>query len=108
MNENYRDPIELPVDGILDLHTFRPSEVKELLNDYVAECLKRKIYTLRIIHGKGRGILKNRVLSILENMPQVEGFHTAGEGEGGWGATVVDLVRPGPQAGRPDPPAGRA
>ena len=51
------DPISLPIDGVLDLHTFRPADVGDLVPAYLAECRKRGIYEVRIIHGKGIGVL---------------------------------------------------
>ncbi len=86
-------PVEYPIDGILDLHTFEPSEVKNLVPDYISECLKKEIYLIRIIHGKGKGILKKRVHSLLRNLACVHSFHTASEEEGGWGATIVLLKK---------------
>jgi len=59
-------PLKFPITDILDLHTFLPKEIPELLNDYFAECLKEKIYSVRVIHGKGEGILKKRVHSLLK------------------------------------------
>ncbi len=92
MNEmNYDDPIKLPINGILDLHTFKPSEVKNLLPDYLEECRKRNILQVRIIHGKGIGTLRHIVRSILNKLPYVEAFHTAEEEAGGWGAVIVEL-----------------
>ena len=87
------EPINYPIDGILDLHTFEPSEVKTLVPDYISECLKNKIYIVRIIHGKGKGILKKRVHSLLRDSASVHSFRTASEEEGGWGATIVRLER---------------
>jgi DNA-nicking Smr family endonuclease len=89
------EPIQLPIDGILDLHTFSPKEVADLLEDYVAECLKMGIYDLRIIHGKGKGILRDRVRAILARHPMVESFSEAPLEAGGWGATLVRLRRTG-------------
>jgi DNA-nicking Smr family endonuclease len=96
VKDDHQQPVPLPIDGILDLHTFQPSEVKGLVEQYLAECVQREIYTVRIIHGKGRGILRKTVHSLLKNIPEVAGFVTAGEEEGGWGATVVELKRPTP------------
>ena len=85
------EPIEYPVDGVLDLHYFNPRDMRELIPDYVHECLKRGIYVVRIIHGKGKGVLRGKIHSILSKMKEVESFKLAGEDEGGWGATVVYL-----------------
>lgn len=90
------EPHQLPIDGTLDLHTFRPQEIKELIPDYIEECLDRGIYQIRIIHGKGTGTLRTIVQAILAKHPAVAAYrHEEGSG-GGWGATVVDLKRPRP------------
>jgi DNA-nicking Smr family endonuclease len=87
--------VELPIDGVLDLHTFRPAEVKHLIPDYLAECRKRGILDVRIIHGKGTGVLQCSVHAILARLPEVVAFRLAGEEAGGWGATLVRLRPPG-------------
>jgi len=89
-------PLEIPIDGILDLHTFRPSDVKDLVPEYLGACLRNGIFRIRIIHGKGSGSLLRTVRSILKKIPEVESFETAGEEEGGWGATIVRLKSGGP------------
>jgi DNA-nicking Smr family endonuclease len=83
--------VELPIDGILDLHTFLPSEVKELLPDYINACREKGIFQVRVIHGKGRGTLRKTVYSILSRLPEVASFRLAVEDAGGWGATIVFL-----------------
>ena len=88
-------PIKVPIEDILDLHTFQPREIPELLEDYFAECLTAGIYSVRIIHGKGKGIQKKRVQSLLKKNPLVLSFKDAPAGAGGWGATVVELKRNG-------------
>ncbi len=93
------EPIEIPIDGILDLHTFQPRDVKDLLPDYLAACRDRGILQVRVIHGKGTGTLRRTVHSILRPIPEVISFRSAGEDEGGWGATLVEL-RPGGKLSR--------
>lgn len=88
------DPIRLPIEDILDLHPFRPAEVPDLLDDYMAECIAAGIFSIRIIHGKGTGALKRRIQSLLGSHRLVESFRDAPPEAGGWGATVVDLHRP--------------
>lgn len=88
---------ELPVDGELDLHNFRPREIKPLLLAYIDACLARGIHELRIVHGKGVGNLRRTVHAILGRHPRVRGYRLGGHGGGGWGATIVDLSpEPGP------------
>ena len=82
---------ELPIDGILDLHTFLPRDVKPLVSDYLDACRERGILDVRIIHGKGTGALRDTVHAVLRARQDVADFRLAGEGSGGWGATVVRL-----------------
>lgn len=91
--ERLEEPVEMPIDGVLDLHTFQPKEVKELVVDYIEECLKRGIYDLRIIHGKGTGTLKAIVHGVLKKHPEVLSFRAADLPAGGWGATEVTLKK---------------
>ncbi len=86
-------PVELPIDGVLDLHTFNPRQVRELLPDYIAACRERGIFEIRIIHGKGTGALRETVHTILGRLPGIASFRLAGEDGGGWGATLVALER---------------
>ena len=86
--------IEMPIDGLLDLHAFRSEEVKSLVPDYLEECLRRGIREVRIIHGKGTGTLRRLVQSLLSKDPRVQSFKTAGLSGGGWGATEVVLKPP--------------
>jgi len=85
------DPVELLVDGVLDLHTFRPADVEDLVTTYLAECRTKGIRQVRIIHGKGIGALRETVHAILRRLPEVVAFDLAPAQLGGWGATVVTL-----------------
>jgi DNA-nicking Smr family endonuclease len=87
------EPIIVPIDGQLDLHTFSPKELPGLLDDYFNECLREGIFQVRVIHGKGKGILRDRVRSILKRHQLVENFRPATEDGGGWGATLVTLSK---------------
>jgi DNA-nicking Smr family endonuclease len=79
---------ELPIDGVLDLHAFQPRDVKPLVNDYLDACHERGILEIRIIHGKGIGMLRDTVHAVLRGRTDVEGFRQADEN---WGATLVTL-----------------
>ena len=85
------NPIDVPIDGVLDLHTFAPREVKSLVTDYLEECALAGIYEVRIIHGKGTGTLRRTVHALLPRLPEVASFSLASEHCGGWGATMVRL-----------------
>lgn len=83
--------VELPIDGVLDLHAFRPGEVAALVVDYLDQCRRRDILGVRLIHGKGSGALRRTVHAVLARSPGVASFRIADEFAGGWGATLVDL-----------------
>jgi len=83
--------IEVPVDGTLDLHAFRPSDVKELVADYVRLCRERGILEVRIVHGKGTGALRRTVHAVLGRLPEVASYRLASGEGGGWGATIATL-----------------
>jgi len=87
------EPVKFPIEDCLDLHTFLPRDIPDLLEDYLAECLKAGLYSVRIIHGKGKGVQKRRVQGLLRDNPLVSAFKDAPPEAGGWGATLVELKR---------------
>lgn len=84
-------PVPLPITGELDLHTFRPADLGELIPAYLAECVARNLKEVRIIHGKGTGTLRTTVHSLLRKSPLVKTFRLGDEHTGSWGATRVVL-----------------
>lgn len=94
-------PITVPIEDVIDLHTFSPKEVPDLLEEYLNACLEADIRSVRIIHGKGRGFLRNQVERVLRSLPVVAGFSQAPPSAGGWGATIVELKK-GPDFESPE------
>ena len=89
--EPFDKPVEIAINGTLDLHTFSPKDIKTLIPEYLTQCRKAGIMQVRIIHGKGRGILRKSVHAILARCDMVADFRVAGPDAGHWGATLVTL-----------------
>jgi DNA-nicking Smr family endonuclease len=89
--DNGEPAVPLPITGELDLHTFRPADLGELIPAYMGECVKRGIREVRIVHGKGTGTLRTTVHALLRRSPLVASFRSGDETSGSWGATIVTL-----------------
>jgi DNA-nicking Smr family endonuclease len=89
--EDFEETIELPITDVLDLHSFRPAEVPDIVRDYLDAAFDKGFRALRIIHGKGIGVQRQTVRTLLERDPRVEAFGDAPGEAGGWGATWVRL-----------------
>ena len=87
-------PVRIPITDVLDLHTFAPRDLPDLIEDYLEECVRLGFRSVRIIHGKGSGVQKRRVQSALGRNRNVRAFADAPPEAGGWGATVVELKEP--------------
>lgn len=87
--------VDLPLDGVLDLHTFLPRDVASVVEEYLAACRDENILAVRIIHGKGKGVQKRIVRQSLEKLDFVIEYSDAEGSAGGWGATLVTLRPPG-------------
>jgi DNA-nicking Smr family endonuclease len=85
------EPVPFPVSDVLDLHTFAPRDVKAVVEEYLLEAQRLGFTALRIIHGKGIGVQREMVRSVLARTPFVAAFHDAPMEAGGRGATIVDL-----------------
>lgn len=93
------DPVVLPIEDSLDLHTFAPRDVLSVVDEYLRAAAARGLSEVRLIHGKGKGVQRAAVQARLRTHPLVERFFDAPEERGGWGATVV-VLRP---VGAPPP-----
>ena len=83
--------VELPITDVLDLHSFRPAEVPDLVRDYLDAAWEKGLRELRIIHGRGIGVQRQTVRTLLSRDPRVVDFGDAPPEAGGWGATWVRL-----------------
>lgn len=87
------DPVAIPITGELDLHTFHPRDLKELIPAYLEACRERGLHEIRIIHGKGTGTLRTTVHALLQRSPLVQSYRLGNEHSGSWGATIAVLHR---------------
>ena len=86
-------PVLIPIDGVIDLHTFAPKDASDVVNEYLNVCSQKGILEVKIIHGKGRGVLRRTVESALKRHPLVLSFRQD-PGPSTWGATIVFLKGP--------------
>jgi DNA-nicking Smr family endonuclease len=85
------DPVPIPIEDALDLHTFAPRDIAAVVADYLEAAHARGFREVRLIHGRGIGVQRSIVRSVLAAHPLVERFDDAPPERGGWGATVVAL-----------------
>ncbi len=85
------DVVRLPVEDSFDLHPFNPPDIPAAVRDYLEAAHAAGFREIRLIHGRGIGVQRERVRSVLEDHPLVEAFHDAPPAGGGWGATVAYL-----------------
>lgn len=87
----FPDPVVLPLEDVLDLHPFRPNEIRSVVEEYLTECCAAGFMSVRLIHGKGKGVQRESIRALLARLPFVRSFHDAPPAAGGWGATIVEL-----------------
>jgi DNA-nicking Smr family endonuclease len=81
--------MQIPIEDVLDLHTFNPRDIKSVVEEYVTAAWERGLREVRLIHGRGRGIQRGIVQQALERHPLVVEFWDAPESH--LGATVARL-----------------
>ncbi|MCA1643151.1 MAG: Smr/MutS family protein [Acidobacteria bacterium] len=89
----FPEPVVLEITDVFDLHTVPPREVKRVVEAYLEEARRAGFRSVRIIHGKGRGVQRETVRAVLSRTPFVVTFTDAPPAAGGWGATVAHLER---------------
>lgn len=85
----FPDPVELEITDSIDLHAFAPRDAESAVENYLSEARKKGFTIVRIIHGKGIGVQREIVRSVLERTDFVKSFRTGDEFSGNWGATIV-------------------
>lgn len=85
------EALEIPITDTLDLHPFRPNEVREVARSFLDEARARGFRQVRLIHGRGIGMQRENIRKLLASLDYVAAFHDADGSGGGWGATVVVL-----------------
>jgi dsDNA-specific endonuclease/ATPase MutS2 len=85
------EPVRIPITDVFDLHTVPPRDVRAVVEEYLIEAHRMGYRALRIIHGRGIGVQREMVRSVLSRTAFVTEFHDAPAEAGGWGATIVTL-----------------
>ena len=89
----FDEPVVVPIEDSIDLHPFAPKDIPSIVEEYLEQCIRHDIYEISLIHGRGRGVQRRIVRSLLEKHPLVLSFKDAPSEAGGWGATVVLLKK---------------
>jgi len=90
--ESEDDVVRLPIEDVLDLHGFRPAEIRDVVRSYLDEAHAAGLRRVRLIHGKGIGVQREAVRRILGADRRVVAFGDLPAQHGGWGATWADLA----------------
>jgi dsDNA-specific endonuclease/ATPase MutS2 len=91
MQNEDEEPVRIPITDVFDLHTVPPRDVRAVVEEYLIEAHRLGYRALRIIHGRGIGVRREMVRSVLSRTAFVTEFHDAPMEAGGWGATIVTL-----------------
>ena len=87
MEEDDEVPVEIPIEAALDLHPFRPNEIRDVAREYLEQARARGFREVRLVHGRGRGVQRANVQALLRTLPYVVDFWD----DAHLGATVVVL-----------------
>ena len=90
--DGFDDPVEIPITDTLDLHPFRPNEIRDAAREYLLEAHAAGFSQVRLIHGRGIGVQRENIRALLRSLDFVLDFHDADGSGGGWGSTIVLLA----------------
>jgi len=90
-DDPFPEPVEIPITDSLDLHSFSPKDVRNVVEAYLEEAHKKGLRIVRIIHGRGVGVQREIVRNVLSETYFVKSFKNAPEFSGSWGATIAEL-----------------
>ena len=88
------EAIHLELGDSIDLHSFPPRDIPDVVDAYLESVVGKGFTEVRLIHGRGIGVQRDRVQKLLARHPLVSGFHDAPPERGGWGATIAYLKSP--------------
>jgi dsDNA-specific endonuclease/ATPase MutS2 len=89
--EEPEESVVLPIEDAIDLHAFAPKDIPDVVESYLEAAREAGFEDVRIIHGRGKGVQKERVRHVLGRSEHVAHFEEATPDRGGFGATVVKL-----------------
>jgi dsDNA-specific endonuclease/ATPase MutS2 len=90
-SDPFNEPVPIPIGDVFDLHNVSPREIEPVVEEYLSEAYRLGFRALRIIHGRGIGVQREIVRTVLGRTPFVASFGDAPAEAGGWGATIVTL-----------------
>jgi DNA-nicking Smr family endonuclease len=91
MSSDFEDPVRVPIEDSIDLHPFAPKDIPSVVESYLEAAREAGFEEVRVIHGRGKGVQKERVRQVLARSEHVAHFEEATPDRGGFGATVVRL-----------------
>jgi dsDNA-specific endonuclease/ATPase MutS2 len=91
-DDPFPEIVQLEIRDVIDLHSIPPRDVRRIVEEYLTEARKLNYRSVRIIHGKGRGVQREIVRGILARTPFVRAWTDAPPEAGGWGATVAHFT----------------
>ena len=88
----FPEPVTIEITDVIDLHTIQPKDVKRVVEEYLEQAHQAGFRSVRIIHGKGIGVQREIVRTVLARTSFVETWTDAPPEAGGLGATIVRLL----------------